>query len=172
MSFSIVWKHRQIADLFEALTAPTKFGKPDNFEKTIRKLNLYSKSYSCYCVSGTFVYALLRYRDIPRCLQNNEEKGLQEVCGAITPTWAPFGMNLNRFPNQQFLLIVQLISVLVIICGGAAVSFTTFEIATVIVLKMKNLRKLLRHAFDDPKDVVWWKNLDHCIKYHRHIIKY
>ncbi|KAJ3642125.1 hypothetical protein Zmor_024935 [Zophobas morio] len=171
MSSSIVWKHKKIAHLFKALTTPTQFGKPDNFEKTVRKLNLYSKSYACYCVSGSFVYALLRYREIPRCLQNNEEKGLHEVCGAIGPTWAPLGINLNRFPNQQFLLIVQMISVLVIICGGAAVSFTTFEIATIIVLKMKNLRKLLRHAFDDSKDGVWWKNLDHCIKYHTHIIK-
>ncbi|KAJ3642123.1 hypothetical protein Zmor_024934 [Zophobas morio] len=171
MSFSIVWKHKKIADLFNALTAPTEFGKPDNFEQTIRKLNLYSKSYASYCISGMFVYAFIKHQEVPQCLRNNEEKGLQEVCGAMTPTWTPFDINFNRFPNRQFLLVVQLISVFVIICGGAAVSFTTFEIATVIVLKMKHLRTLLRHAFDDPKNVVWWKNIDCCIKYHRHIIK-
>ncbi|KAJ3642127.1 hypothetical protein Zmor_024936 [Zophobas morio] len=171
MSFSIVWRHKKIADLIDALTASTEFGKPDNFDKTVRKLNLYSKSYACYCVSGTFIYALLRTQEIPRCLRNNEEKGLHEVCGTMIPTWTPFDINFNRFPNRQLLLIVQMTSVLGIICGGTAISFTTFEIATVIVLKMKHLRRLLKHAFDDPKDVVWWKNLDHCIKYHRHIIK-
>ncbi|KAJ3642128.1 hypothetical protein Zmor_024937 [Zophobas morio] len=171
MSFTIVWKHKYISDLFNALTAPTEFGKPDNFEKTVRRLNLYSKSYACYCVSGTFTYALLRYQAIPQCMRDNAEKGLHEVCGTITPSWSPLGINFNRFPNRQLLLIVQLISVLIIICGGTAISFTTFELATVIVLKMKHLHRLLRHAFDDTKEVIWWKNLDHCIKYHRHIIK-
>ena len=170
MSISIVWKHKEISDLFDALTAPTEFGKPDDFEKNVRKLNLYSKSYDFYCLTGVFVYIFIKHREIPHCLRNNEEKGLQEICGLLTPTWTPFDMNFNRFPYRQFLLTMQTISVFVLICGGAVISFTTFEIASVIVLKMKHLRKLLRSVFDDPKDMVWWRNLDHCIRYHRHII--
>ncbi|XP_044271235.1 odorant receptor 85b-like [Tribolium madens] len=169
MLIVFVWSHDKLVHLLAKLGTHEIFGAPDNFKKRSGRLNLYSRLYLYYADGGLLVYALWQIVEMPECRKLNQEKGLSEICGLIVPFWAPF--NIEWFPLKHIIWINQLFGLYIIITGGAAVSMTTFEVAQYICLKIKHLNRLLREAYDDPREEVIENKLLHCIRYQQHIIR-
>ncbi|RZC41550.1 odorant receptor 82a [Asbolus verrucosus] len=165
---SFVWKQKKVALLYKHLSNFETFGKPVNFDKRNRQLNLFSKLFSFYCGFGILIYAIIAIQAEPKCRRTNEEKNLNEICGMFTPIWAPF--NIDFFPLKQIAFAIQIYGIVIIIKGGASISFSSYEVAQHIVLRIEHLNGLLRKVFDDPDDTIKRRSLINCIRYHRYII--
>jgi hypothetical protein len=170
MIITFVWDLEKTSSLFRYLSHFEEFSKPDNFDERCRRLDLYSNLYSKYCIVGMTTYFIIKQLEVPDCERINREKGLKEMCGFFISMWIPF--NTEIFPTKWILLALQTFGIFAIIKGGASVTFTAFEVAEYIVLKIKHLKRLSSEAFDDPREEVMRARVNHCVKYHHHIIRY
>ncbi|KAH0822523.1 hypothetical protein GEV33_000268 [Tenebrio molitor] len=168
MIITFVWDLEKTSSLFRYLSHFEEFSKPDNFDERCRRLDLYSNLYSKYCIVGMTTYFIIKQLEVPDCERINREKGLKEMCGFFISMWIPF--NTEIFPTKWILLALQTFGIFSIIKGGASVTFTAFEVAEYIVLKIKHLKRLSSEAFDDPREEVMRARVNHCVKYHHHII--
>ena len=169
MLMTFVWKQKRLVHLIHELTDFSKFNKPKNYANEVHQLNFYSKMYGYYCIIGVLTYIYWRYLEGLQCYENNEVKGLTEICGLIASIWMPF--DVEYFPVKQSFYVSHFIICFSMITGGAAISFTTYEVAVGIVLKLQHLQQFLKTVFDNPVEEICQKQLFHCIEYHKHIIR-
>ncbi|CAG9815978.1 unnamed protein product [Phaedon cochleariae] len=104
---SYITKVRFAVQLYLSLSDFSEFEKPYDFDETNKKFNRYAKYHYGYV--ETLVSSILLGSNIFRgdqCREDNEKRGLNEVCGLFTYTWMPF--NIDFFPVKQLYLFQQL----------------------------------------------------------------
>lgn len=168
VTFLFVTKQKRFAVLCENLENFNEFGKPYCFDVENNKLNFYSIFCSHYCNLAIFVYACVSLLNIPKCEKYNENYNVTDVCGQFFPAKLPF-IQLNRSPVKQIFFIYQLFATTLALKSSAMVSFMTFETCGHIMIRIRHLKSLLRHVFDDKNNQK--ERLHLCVKYHNDIIK-
>ncbi|XP_050301306.1 uncharacterized protein LOC126739593 [Anthonomus grandis grandis] len=155
--------------LFLDITDTTKFGTPPKMTAVIQKANRYALIYFIYCNVGVMVYGLVSIFDTGRCMRFNEEKGLHEICGTVTPLWWP---SKDIDPVTKIIIICyQVFSAVFYIPPSAILTFVPWEAAEVIIAKIDHLKDLFKHAFNTKDPVLQRKRLRFCIQYHQDILR-
>lgn len=143
-----------------------RFGKPPNFDKVNKKLNIFANLSAWYCLIATFLYNCANISVYSTC---QKERSQFQICGSIIPLWVPWA------PVKSWYLVLlhsmyAFVYSMILTKGGLFYSLQVFEIAINIKLKIDHLNLMMIRCFDG-EEKNYKKRLQSCIQYHQRIIK-
>lgn len=81
------------------------FGKPKNFDKRNELLDKISVVYFIYHLIIISLIASSNAILISECKEENERRGIEEICGMAARLWLPF--NYDYFPLKQIIYVYE-----------------------------------------------------------------
>ena len=146
MTVVYVKNQPKVAFLLKDLSKFEEFGKPPGFEDVEKKLSFWSQFCFFYTVFGTLGYNTIKLIQKPECEQANLEKGLNENCGLLSPTWFPF--KVNYFPMFYFALAYVHMCTQILIKLALMISFNGLEMAHHVILRIDHLKIMITECFE------------------------
>ncbi|XP_064210995.1 odorant receptor 85b-like isoform X1 [Tribolium castaneum] len=142
------------------------YGKPPNFDKVRKRMDLYAHLIFFYSMFGSFVYNMDKIILIDKC---KEARRINEVCGSAIPFWTPF--ETEDLFTLTLVITYVLINIFVVVKVAMTVSVQVLEISSHINLRIEQLKIFIAGCFDRDFKASR-ERLDFCIRYHNVIIDF
>ncbi|XP_076266128.1 uncharacterized protein LOC143199890 [Rhynchophorus ferrugineus] len=162
-------RHRRWSNFMRRLTDFTKYDKPKDYDKLVKKLNLLSKMNNRYVHFSVLIFYCLQLWNRETCERNNIEKGIEDMCGVILPFWWPSPLT----PMQTILIsTIQTIAALIYVPVMAIIIVLPTELVEIIHLRVKHFCELLTNVFDERfSELEEAKRLKYCTQYHIELLE-
>lgn len=164
-----LFKQKKISILVESIKDFTKFRRPVEFVKTNKSIGLAVILYKYYTLFGTLIYSSFAFLKANHCEMDKIKHNTTIICGLTSQTWLPF--DIEYVPAKQIYFVMQTTSAVLITQAAAAIFSFVFAITEHLILKIKDLRNLLKNCLQNGTLINKKQTFRFCIQYHIHIIK-
>lgn len=160
----------QTEELLLNLSDLTIFGKPPDFEKLNKKLELIAKVQKTLADSIIIVLSIWPYFVITNCKNRNKDKQFKDVCTLLVQMWIPV-FDLHLFPINHLWHIWEVVASCIIYKGTGAVTVLMADSIDNLSLRLEHLKILLEEALNTEETTLTNERLRNCIQYHNWIFK-
>lgn len=160
--------HNRWMNVIRKLLDFTKYGKPEDFSRTVRLTNFLLKFFLSYGFLGTTVYVYEAIIKIPYCQKVNEERQLGLIC-AFTGLWLPFSIPITNL-SRSMIFIIQSTLAYAVVIPSPVVFFFTWEVIEVVTTHIGHLRKNILECTQIETHDCENMELRTLIQYHIHIL--
>nr|ALR72562.1 odorant receptor OR17 [Colaphellus bowringi] len=160
---------KYIIILYKQFSDFKTYGLPNNFEKTNKLLNKFSKIYFVYhmfIVTGMTTSTLLT---IGTCEEENLENNINDICGLVGPTWLPF--EFDYFPLKQIVYGYQVYCSFVIFQLAGHLSYTLMESVEHLIIRFEHVGHTFVEALNEKNSYTRREKFYVAIQYHNDVIQ-
>ncbi|CAG9856340.1 unnamed protein product [Phyllotreta striolata] len=155
--------------LYAGLSNFQRFEKPIDFDETNGKYNKYAVLHYCYlqCIVACILIGSNVFK-AGACREENETKGLSEVCGLFAYTWLPF--DVDFFPAKQLYVFSQLFGADYVYMISGLAAWTVMESVEHLAVRIRHVSRLFDGALKEPDPCIRRNMFRKAVEYHKFVL--